>query len=668
MMLRIQSVVPRLVCAAALACLLTANPARAAGPKTPPAEKERQLIAVLQGDAPPADKAIACKRLAIYGTKKAVPALAPLLSDEQFASWARIALEAIPGPAPDQALRQAMGQCRSKLLVGVINSLGYRRDPKAVDALIAKLPDSDAEVASAAAAALGRIGGDHAAQALTDALPTAPAGVRSAVAEGCILCAEGFLAKGKATRAVKLYDTVRQAEVPKERMLEATRGAILARQTAGIPLLIEQLKSQDKALFGIGLRTARELPGPEVTKALADQLPQADPARQPLLLLALAERGDPAAMPTILVAAGSGPKKLRLTAIGVLERNGAPDSLAVLLKCATEDDTELAGAAKAAVTRLPGENVDADLQNRLAQATGKMRPVVIELAGRRGIEAALPALMRYARDAEAPTRHAALQAIGAMGGDRELTDLVKIFQQTQKAADRADLEKALLAISARKGESCVPHLLPLAHSPDRTVRIIALHALASAGGTKALATVKAGVEDNDEEVQDEAVRTLSTWPNTWPEDNAVAEPLLALARSSKKTSHQVLALRGYLQFLQGDKKLSQKDKTAKVKEALPLITRSEEKRLAIAVIHTKPSAEALELLVGFAAEPAVAEDACSAIANAAAKDLAGVSKEERQKALETVVEKSSNEETKKKAEDALKKMQPSEKPAPDKTP
>ncbi|HEV58516.1 MAG TPA: hypothetical protein ENN87_13655, partial [Phycisphaerales bacterium] len=35
-------------------------------------DKEQELIAVLRSDAPPQDKAITCKRLAIYGTKDAV--------------------------------------------------------------------------------------------------------------------------------------------------------------------------------------------------------------------------------------------------------------------------------------------------------------------------------------------------------------------------------------------------------------------------------------------------------------------------------------------------------------------------------------------------------------------------------------------------------------------
>jgi hypothetical protein len=120
-------------------------------------------------------------------------------------------------------------------------------------------------------------------------------------------------------------------------------------------------------------------------------------------------------------------------------------------------------------------------------------------------------------------------------------------------------------------------------------------------------------------------------------------------------AHQVLALRGYLQYVQGAKKLTVDERLAKVNEVLPLITRPEEKRLAISVLGTIGTGGALETLVTFAADPAIAEEACSAIVNLAGrKDLKDASKEQRQKALQTVVEKSKSDATKKKAEDTLK--------------
>ncbi|NQT38540.1 MAG: hypothetical protein HQ581_13675, partial [Planctomycetes bacterium] len=94
-----------------------------------------KLIVVLQSDAAPFDKAKACQRLALIGTKEAVPALAALLADERLSSYARFGLEPIPDPSVDDALRDALGRLHGRLLAGVINSIGVRRDVKAVGAL-----------------------------------------------------------------------------------------------------------------------------------------------------------------------------------------------------------------------------------------------------------------------------------------------------------------------------------------------------------------------------------------------------------------------------------------------------------------------------------------------------------------------------------------------------
>ncbi len=619
-----------------------------------PKEKEAKLIAVLQSDAPPAEKAITCKRLSVYGTSAAVPALAPLLLDKELSSWARIALEVIPGPAADEALRTAMGKAQGRLLVGVINSIAVRRDAQAVNGLVERLRDNDTDIASAAAVALGRIGGDQAAGVLEQSLAEVPALVRPAVAEGCILCAEKSLAEGKSADAVKLYDTIRQANLPKQRVLEATRGAILARGSAGLPLLVEQLKSADKGQVGIGLRTARELPGRDVTEALAAEMNRLSPDRQPLLLLAVADRTDAAVLPVVLKAAQSGPKVVRLAALDVLMRLGSVSCVPALLEAAAESDTQVAQAATFTLAHLPGKDVDADLLARLPQAAGRTRQVLLQLAGERQLDGALGAIMSSLQDADTGVRSAAVQALGALGGDKQATDLVQLLQKTQDPKDRADIEKALAAISGRAGASCVPCLLPLMQNSDTALRTIGLRVLVIAGGPEALAAVKSALEDKDETVQDEAARRLSAWPTNWPGDAAAAEALLTLAKSSKKMLHQVLGLRGYLEYVRGDKQLNNSGKVAKVKELLPLIQRPEEKRLAISVVGAIRTAGSLELLTTFASDPAVVEDACSTIVNISGRNMQGATREQRQKALQMVVETSKNDTTRKRAEDLLK--------------
>jgi len=588
--------------------------------------KESDLIAVLKSDAPKSEKAITCKRLAIYGTEQSVPAIAPLLADKELASWARIALEAIPGPAAEAALRDALGKLEGRLLIGVINSVSVRRDVRAVNTLVQKLDDAMAD---------------------------APVGVRSAVAEGCILCAEWFLAHKKAAEAVKLYDKIREADVPDQRHLEAIRGAILARKSAGVPLLIKQLRSEDKERLGIGLRTARELPGRDVTKALASELGRLSPDRRPLLLLALADRNDSAVIPTIHEAAQSSSKDLRITAIDILIRLGDVTCVPILLETVTEDDTELEQAAMETLVRLPGKDVDADLIARLPQAKGKLQQVLIELAGQRQISEALPAVVPSLQDIDAGIRDAAVQTIGIIGQDQQTADLVKLLQKTNSSTERAGIRKALLAISGRCGVKCIPHLRPLTQSRDNELHMIGLRALAIIGGPDALVAVTSAVKSAEPPVQDEAVRILSNWPSNWPQDSEAGRALLRLATSAEKMSHQVLGLRGYFQYLRGTKKLSNEQKVTRVVDLLSHIKRPEEKRLAIAALGEAPSSSALELLTTFAEDSAVVEEAYSAMVQIAGQDVRGIPKDKRRQVLKMVAEKSRNNSIKRRARKTL---------------
>ncbi len=155
----------------ALTTLLVGAQQRPAAEPTPPMVDEKhgsaeqimalppgKLVAILKDPgASVYAKAKACQRLAVVGDKTAVPALAALLADPQLSHYARFALEPIPDPSADEALRAALGKLKGKLLVGVINSIGHRKDAKAIHALARLLDDADSEVAKAAESALARV-------------------------------------------------------------------------------------------------------------------------------------------------------------------------------------------------------------------------------------------------------------------------------------------------------------------------------------------------------------------------------------------------------------------------------------------------------------------------------------------------------------------------------
>jgi hypothetical protein len=117
-----------------------------------------RLAAILRDkDASVYARAKACQQLAVTGGRAAVGAIAPLLADAQLSHYARFALEPNPDPSAAAALRDALSKVQGALLVGVINSIGVRRDTEAIGALSRLVRAGDVEVARAANEALARI-------------------------------------------------------------------------------------------------------------------------------------------------------------------------------------------------------------------------------------------------------------------------------------------------------------------------------------------------------------------------------------------------------------------------------------------------------------------------------------------------------------------------------
>jgi hypothetical protein len=167
-------------------------------------------------------KAIACKKLAFTGGPDAVRPMAALLTHPQLACYARFGLEPNPDHSVDEALRAALPKLKGKLQVGVIHSIGFRKDANALDALKKLMGDSDADVAGAAAAAVGMIGGLEAGRILESALANTASPAFPVVARACLLCAEGLMANNR-PRALQLYAQLTAKSMPGPVQLAALR-------------------------------------------------------------------------------------------------------------------------------------------------------------------------------------------------------------------------------------------------------------------------------------------------------------------------------------------------------------------------------------------------------------------------------------------------------------
>ncbi|MFM7115493.1 MAG: HEAT repeat domain-containing protein, partial [Planctomycetota bacterium] len=462
-------------------------------------QSEQDLLAVLRSDAPKGEKAITCKKLAVYGSEASVSELAKLLPDPELSSWSRIALEAIPGSASKAALRDAASKVEGRTLIGVLNSIGVLRDGEAVPMLVAKLKSAESDVAAAAIAALGEIGNGEAAAALRSGLTTqVDAGTRGEFAQAAVVCAERLFRENNAAAATELYQQVRSADVSKQRQLEATRGLLVISGEKSATLLTECLNSSDEDLFRLGLKMARMLPGDEVSGVLSQAIRSASPERAGLVLLALADRlttmataDQPADLSPLMAAAAEGAKPVRLSALNALGRLGNVKVLDSLMKAAAEPDSEIAATAKHALAEVPGDGVNQRIAQLLGSASGDQVKLLVELVGSRRIPATKD-LQRILDSRDGDLRKAALLALGETVELKELSLLVERASAAQAdteevAAARQALRTA--AVRMPQPDACAELLARAMERAPEATQVFLIETLGEVGGRKALDSI-----------------------------------------------------------------------------------------------------------------------------------------------------------------------------------
>jgi len=479
-------------------------------------------------------------------------------------------------------------------------------DPLAVEWLAQQLKAADPELLTAAAAALGRIGGERAAQALGQALTGSPEAVLPALCEGCLRTADLFISQGKHAQAAAICERVRALKTPRHIRMEATRSLIVARQTAGIPLLIEQLKSDDDGMVAVALGLAHELPGADLTKALTAEVAALPPAKQVYVIEALGGRRDKSVVPNLLALTADRPAVVCIAAIGALTKLAEASALPRLAEIAGGPDSECAKAAQTAIVRFPAAEADATCLAMLASPTAAVRVTAADLISQRATYGAVSALAKAAReDADPAVRAGCLNALRELGGLAELTALVEILVKNQTAGEAQAAEQALAAICGRQTDqgACAAKLIAGLATAQPAQKCSLLRILRSVGDSASLQAVRAAITDPNTVVQDTATRLICDWSTA-----EAAPDLLVLATSSPKPTFKVLALRGYLR-VSGGKDVAADQRLAMCKQAAALAQRDEERLILLGVLGTGGDAESLSMAAAFIGNPALKAEA-----------------------------------------------------------
>lgn len=570
---------------------------------------EPELARLLKPDTTYEAKRFACQQLAIIGTDDSVNVLAALLAQPETVDIACQALVAIPDGAAGAALRAAVSGTRGLGRVQVLKSLGSRRDAAAVPVLADMVNDADPAVAEAAVASLGRIGTTTALKVLAPLRRSDDPARRAWAAEATLVAAdrqaESVLAKGVDDLYVALLDPRWALSVRRG----ALQGLMRLDSDRGEQRIIELLRDGDPALRPVGIARVPSLNGLGVSSRFALELPKLAPFEQSLLVTALGERGDAAALPAVQALLTSRDPEVRMAVIVALGRLGNAATVFPLSRALMNADVAETRAIEQSLTQLRGgEEVDRALMARLRDRMAGPKPPMLAALIRRNSRIAGPLLLAETRNPDPAVARLAFQGLSRQATAADLPRLIDALVQVRGEA-RAGAEAAVAQVIERlprPGAATEPVREALSRAPDAEARGSLLRLLPVCGDADALALLEVAVKAPD--TRDVAVRALADWPGDLAWDGLMRE----LGRETNAGQRAVL-LRGLTRLAGEQNGRPNASLLARYRQLLASVRDDSERKMVLGALAGCLHPDALSLAVGQLTQPGVRAEAAQAV-------------------------------------------------------
>jgi HEAT repeat protein len=551
---------------------------------------ESALLAFLGSKATLPAKTLACRELRIVGGDTAVPVLGRLLLDPDLADPARYALEKIPGEAADKAVLAALPAAKKNLKLGLISTLAGRKTESAIPELAKLLRSADPAEASAAAGALGLIGGAAASDALFKVLPTAVPTLKDAFAAALLRIA------GDSKAGSEIYEKILAAKVPPPIRFAATQAKLAASSNAPAAIL-ESLSSADSdtQAAAIGLIKGR-FDGAALDPILAVlfKLPEANQVK---LIAVLAEYPKDIVLGTILSAANGTSKDVRITALRALEKTGDATTVPFLARAAATTFTVEQAAARTALSGLKGKDSDAAILSKLETETDtSVQAELVRALGERKIFSGKILARKLAGSPDPKVRREAVRTVRTIGTPSDIPGLLDFYLKNNDAAERQNLEAAIVGLAQKLSQvngragSVLSRLPVLEKAKDIAGQASLYGLLARIGDDGALPALRASLVSKNSELQDAAARALIAWSTPAAQDD-----VFDLAESASSATIKVLALRGAVRITALERYRAPKAVVRDFGRALKLAERPEEKKLILGRLPDFSCPEALAL-------------------------------------------------------------------------
>ncbi len=553
------------------------------------ADKEHDLIATLQSKANTSKKCNACAELRTVGTTNSLPVLKSLLATKETSQAALYALDGMPFPQALTVIRESVNTAPDYIKSELVDVLGWKHDTAAVAIIIPLVSDTNPTIASAAATALGRIGGKEVAMTLTSAAPGAPDAVKPALYDGLLLCAEGARKAGDSSSAMDVYRRILGWKTSDEVRVAAWRGLVLSDKTKRSKLMLAALMGQDMAVQIAAFQVLRETADREVIKACMAKW-SALPIRGQVAVLNADVRRGKEALPAVHLAMQSASPLVRASAWNAVAELGDDSAIKDLARAAATGDSDERDAARRALVLISGPKVPGEFKKCVAKSEPPEKVELLRALGKRDDKQAVEVLLPYADSKDQSVRLAALAALREIAVPGTVRPLMELSARAKSDAESGPLVETLLAVcqaSTDKEKTTGEVIEGMDKLPAAAqVRILAvLPALATpAALNAALTTARAEPPASAKE----AIKALGQWPTSAP-----VPGLLELSKNCGDATLRILAVRSCIAVAAQEPDASKR--LSMLQQTLSVAQRPDEKKQALSQIGQIASADALSI-------------------------------------------------------------------------
>ncbi len=382
-------------------------------------------------------------------------------------------------------------------------------------------------------------------------------------------------------------------------------------QDDAIGIVLDILKSGDQEMQAVAIAMVKEMPGTEVTKALAKVLPNLSATSQVQLLSALGDRGDAAALPAVVTAVKAKNESVRIAALKAVGQLGDASSVGLLAQTAAAARGAEQKAARESLYRLRGPKVNGAVLAGVPKAEPKTKVELIKSTGERNISAGVSTLLKTATDSDRKVRVESLKVLKVIAGPEHLPGLVELLLNLRSLSDRNEAQKMVAAVAHKiedndRQAEAVLAVLPSVKDVKKQCSLLSV--LGKIGDSSALPRLVEALNSDNIESRGAAIRALAEWPTSEP-----AVVLLEAAEKSENKVHRILALRGSIRLLGLYSKRTPEETIEMYKKAMTLAPDAIEKRRVLSGLANTKSLGALQMSADYLEDKTLFREAESAV-------------------------------------------------------